>query len=313
MSDSLRWDSDELKGRSSEWITVVTQSLIDRLIGLDPSLNRENIDLFKFKEAAEFIRLSNWLQDTVYRKFGVAVLKCGPQLSDDQARFAQLAFSSEFGDNVTSTPFADHRPLFALEVKPDPTCNGRYQGSGLKNDRIGFHTDGSGSPDRDVTVVSMLCVRAARFGGQCRLSNSLAVYERLPNAVRDVLYRSFRRVDPDNPQRLPEDLVSKPIYKHEYDDPCLTFSYHPRFLRQELVRSNGITEEVEWAFSVLEKYLEDGCCEINLMPHEILFINNRVIAHDRREFWDESNSSRLLERFWAGSYAQSAVSHTLKG
>lgn len=312
MSDSLRWDSDELRGRSSDWINVLTQPLIDRLIGLDSSLKRENADLVRFREATEFVQLSNWLKDSVYRKFGIAVLKCGRQLSDDQARFAQVAFSCEFGDNVTSTPF-DQRPLFALEVKPDPTCNGRYQGSGLRNDRIGFHTDGSGSPDRDVTVVSMLCVRAARFGGQCRLSNSVTVYEQLPVAVREVLYRSFRRVDPDNPRRVPEDLVSKPIYKHEYGDSCLTFSYHPRFLRQDLMRTNGIPEEVEWAFGVLEKYLEDAGCEINLMPHEILFINNRVIAHDRREFWDETNSSRLLERFWAGTYAQPTESRTSKG
>lgn len=313
MSKKLFWDARSIREQSSEWITVLSQPLVDLLRVLTPTLESENTDLAIFKQSTAFEELSYQLRETIFDQTGVAILKCGSCLSDDQARFVQLAFSSEFGDNVTSTPCRDHRPLFALEVKPDPTCNGRYQGSGLKNDSIGFHTDGSGSPDRDVTVVSMLCVRPARFGGQCRLSNSVMAHERLPQTVLDVLYRSYQRVDPDDPHRMTEDLVSKPIYKHESGDRCLTFSYHPKFLRQALVRSNGLTEEVEGAFSVLEKHLEEAGCEINLMPHEILFINNRTVAHDRREFWDESNSSRLLERFWAGSYAQSASSRTSKG
>lgn len=295
----FRWNSGTLIPQTSQWIFEPHDDLLRHLNLLEATLDRGNADLLTFRQLPAFRKFSTRLTRVVLREVGIALVKCGPGLSPDQARFLQVALGGEFGQNVTTTPGADDRPLFALEVKDDPTCNGRYQGSGLKNDRIGFHTDGSGNPDRDVLLVSMLCVRAARFGGQCRLANSLIAYESLPDVARSLLHKPYARIDPNDPHRSLDSLLHRPIFNKE----VFEFSYHPSFLRLGIEKTNGrIGDEEQHAFAALEKSLEDAAVDLNLMPNEILFINNKVIAHDRRKFWNETNSQRLLERLWAGTY-----------
>jgi alpha-ketoglutarate-dependent taurine dioxygenase len=296
---NFRWHSRNLIAQTTQWIFPIHHDLIRYVTQFNSTLDCGSEDLLRFRQVPAFREFSARLKRVVLREVGIALLKCGPDLTPDQARFVQLALGLEFGENITTTPDDDDRPLFALEVKDDPTGNGRYHGSGLKNDRIGFHTDGSGNPNRDVLLVSMLCIRAARFGGQSRLANSVIAYESLPEVARSLLHKSYARIDPNDPQRSLDSLLNRPIFKKE----IFEFSYHPSFLRQGIEKTKGrIDHKEQQAFEALEKSLEDAAVDLNLMPNEILFINNRVIAHDRREFWNETDSQRLLERLWAGTY-----------
>ena len=294
----FRWHFETLIAQTSQWIFELHNDVISQLSRFNLILEQGNSDLLKFRQLPTVRELSARLKRVMLSEVGVALLKCSPDFSQDQIRFVQVALGCEFGENITPTPDADDRPLFALEVKDDPTSNGRYQGSGLKSDGIGFHTDGSGNPDLDVLLVSMLCIRAARFGGQCRLSNSVIAYESLPEVVRALLHKPYARIDPNDPHRSLDSLLNRPIFNKEVFD----FSYHPSFLRLGIEKTEGRIGPAERdAFAALEKALEDAALDLNLMPNEILFINNKVVAHDRRQFWNDRNSQRLLERLWVGT------------
>lgn len=249
------------------------------------------------------------LQDLVLGQTGVAVLKCGAKCSADEARLLQIVLGCEFGCNVTVTPNGDHRPLFALEAVQDPTANGRYSGNGLRGNTIGFHTDGSGIADRNVDLLSMLCVRPARFGGQSRVANAQMAYKSLPPTTRDELAKPFPRESPFAPGATDAGLKSAPIYCEAERNGAryLHFSYHPQRVRNGLGHDMERLEAALKSLNMLDEALERFSCDINLMRNEILFVNNAAIAHDRRAFIDDPLATRLLERFWAGTLINTSV------
>src|SRR5205807_9848838 len=118
---------------------------------------------------------------------------------DDEARLLQLILGCEFGLNVTRTPESDDRPLFALEEKRDPTASGRFSGNGLRSNVIGFHTDASGSTDRNVDLLTMLCLRPCRLGGQSRVANAQMPYQSWSLAATVALSKPFPRDSPHPP------------------------------------------------------------------------------------------------------------------
>jgi hypothetical protein len=299
------WDADSLMEHNDEWIIDLTDEL--NFITIDKCLTKGEHCWQHYKHDGcpqELKRLSQQIQELVLHRTGIALLKCGSKLSSDQARLIQLMLGCEFGENITKTAQGDDRPLFALHITKDPTAKGQYYGNGLKGNQIGFHTDGSGSTDREVKLLSMLCICQARFGGQSRIANSQLAFEHLPPAAQEFLQQDFPRQNPYDDKLAPHELKRKPIFRKSKDEglPHMYFSYHPDRVRNGLKQTKGSLEKQENdTFCLLEETLEKFSCDINLMANEILFLNNRVIAHDRRRFWDDPKAGRWLERFWAGN------------
>ncbi|HEY6766853.1 MAG TPA: TauD/TfdA family dioxygenase [Candidatus Sulfotelmatobacter sp.] len=303
------WDGPQLQARGAEWI-----------IDIEPEIMQSDLRSFLSQNS---VRWQHWtdlgcpeslkpvgsrLQELVLKQTGIALVKCGLQCTPDMARLLQLILGCEFGLNVTTTPESDDRPLFALEAVQDPTVRGMYSGNGLRGNAIGFHTDGSGSTDRSVDLLSLLCIRPARFGGQSRVANAQQAYNSLPSAAKDVLAEAFPRENPFAPG-VTGALKVGPIFcgVERYGVSYFHFSYHPQRVR------NGSRCDMErfsatiGTLQMLDEALERFSCDINLMTNEILFVNNSAIAHDRRAFIDDPQAKRQLERFWAGTFTKAAV------
>ncbi|MES1240661.1 MAG: TauD/TfdA family dioxygenase [Acidobacteriota bacterium] len=303
------WHPHTLRDQAAEWVIDLQDTLraapkIMTDMEADLPSNAEgrwrHYDKVRWQD--ELNPLVQRIKSLVLDQTGIAVLKCGSELTSDQARLIQLLLGCQFGVNITKTAEGDDRPLFAMGVKEDPTAEGRYLGNALKRKQIGFHTDGSGTSDRDVVLLSMLCIRPARFGGQSRISNSHLAFESLPEVAQTILQKPVPRQNPYAPELDVSSLRSVPIFQAvEAGQGYRSFSYHPDRIRDGVKQALGrVPLEVEAAFLLLEEALEAFSCDINLVGNEILFINNHVIAHDRRAFWNDPRAPRLLERFWAG-------------
>lgn len=304
------WHPHTLRDQAAEWVidlrdTLRVDSKIIAEMETELPLTKEerwrHYDMVRWQ--GELDPLVQRIRNLVLCQTGIAVLKCGSELTADQARLVQLVLGCQFGVNITKTAEDDDRPLFAMGVKEDPTAEGRYLGNALKRKQIGFHIDGSGTTDRDVVLLSMLCIRPARFGGQSRVSNSHLAFASLPTNIQAILQQPFPRQNPYAPELDVSSLKNVPIFQEvETEQRYRIFSYHPDRIRDGIKQTMGrVPLEVEAAFLLLEEALEAFSCDINLMANEILFLNNHVIAHDRRPFWNDPRGPRLLERFWAGT------------
>lgn len=249
----------------------------------------------------------------LHERHGVAVVRCGAAIDADVARAIEIVVGSTFGKNVSMVPEEPDRPLFEISAKPkegkqaDAIKRVVYRGNGKNQRPIGFHTDGSGTADRRVEVLGLLCIRPARFGGCSRIANSHAARFLLPECVQSVLRKTYPRMSPYEESQRPEALQLRPIYGPRLRDDVYEFSFHPERVRQGLeIRDGFVTAEAEEAIAALEAALEASSVDVNLHANEILFVNNLCVAHDRSAFRDQHGVERTLERFWAGCSSESA-------
>jgi len=304
------WDGSELQARSAGWIVDLGSAIstpdLQSFLRRNSPLWRERSDVGC---PAPLQEICSRLRDILFKETGVALVRCGQNLTPNEARLLQLVLGCVFGVNITRTPGSDDRPLFALEASQDPTANSKYSGNGLRSNTIGFHTDGSGCGDRDVEVLSLLCIRPARFGGQSRVANAQLARASLSSSTREVLASAFARENPFAPSSAATSLKTAPIYCEAVKEGVthFRFSYHPQRVRNAFCGQFERFPATVAALTELDEALERFSCDINLGVNEIIFVNNWAIAHDRRAFIDDPRAKRLLERFWAGTFTMAGV------
>ncbi|MBI3818750.1 MAG: TauD/TfdA family dioxygenase [Planctomycetes bacterium] len=349
----FRWNAKNLTRRVEAWVFDLES--FPKLMSLIRELDQQGEDWHQFEKLidpksenvliAEWIRSSRALiskiKNLLYRDTGVVIVKCGPRISSNQARWAELLIGCGLGTNnrnVTQIPKAkENRPLFQATVNKDSTAEKTYVGNGYKRNAIGLHVDGSGSNGRLIEILVMLFLRQARFGGQSRVANSQLVFDNLSIRSKRTLQKSFPRESPYKPGIgiPPTSLACAPIYKsisdNNGDERILInrFSYHPsrvrngwKFTHTEKSKivaveydpdqiDTDLSQELNEALTELDKRLEDNACEITLMQNDLLLLNNQVIAHDRVEFQDDARAPRLMERLWVGKFNKEEAEHLI--
>ena len=333
----FQWDRTTLIDRVADWIVNIND--YPETVSVVRSLDDTGLCWERYRDFLDSDEWSGWeeksqllylrIRQLLFKDTGIAVLKSGAALSGNQARLVELLLGCRLGVNVTMTPGKQpggrpERPLFQATMKKDPTAGGDYAGNALKGNAIGLHTDGSGTIDRRVEVLSMLYLRPARFGGQSVVANSLEAFQQLAADVKEVLQRSFPRQNPYKSVPPPKELLCLPIFKRVCNDSIETmeFSYHPQRVRNgvKLARTSSqklesetvrhdpanipdkLTDEEAHALQELDDTLRAVSFDIAIQANEILLLNNLVVTHDRRPFRDDPDAPRLMERFWAGQF-----------
>lgn len=162
-----------------------------------------------------------------------------------------------------------------------------------------FHVDLS-------DVVGLMCVRAAKTGGQTQLVSSLAIHDIIkaerPDLLK-VLERGFYwdRRGEEGPGELPRTQERIPVFS--YKDDLVSCRMHRGFINWWVKRSGEApTAEETEAMDLFEQicFREGMMHETYLAPGDILFVNNYTVLHARTEFedWPEPGRGRYLLRLW---------------
>jgi Taurine catabolism dioxygenase TauD, TfdA family len=170
----------------------------------------------------------------------------------------------------------------------------RYRTSG----NIDFHCDAA-------DVVGLLCINAARDGGQSRIASSIAIFNALFDQSPELIARLF---DPFALDRRGEE---KPGEKGFFRRPACRFSNGQlrTFYHSEYMRSAARFMEDEAldaaAKQVLDFYDQAAAStefhlDMYLEPGDMQFISNHSIIHARTEYQDyaEVARKRHLLRLW---------------
>ena len=171
-----------------------------------------------------------------------------------------------------------------------------------------FHTDSS-SKEVEPACVALLCLQPARTGGVSLLCSAASVHEALrqedPEAL-DRLYRDFARdVVTPGKTRSPDTVRHNrfPIFRLDGARDELVF----RYMRYWIERAHDVIGEPLpaadlRALDLLDARLADErfVLPIALQRGDMLFLDNRTIAHNRTAYEDAPDRPRLYVRMWMG-------------
>ncbi len=163
--------------------------------------------------------------------------------------------------------------------------------------KIDFHCDAA-------DIVGLMCLRAAKSGGDSRIASSVTIFNRILAERPDLAPRLFEpfKLDLRGEQR-PGQAPTRDIAPCAFADGRLSTFWHSEYLRSA-TRHEGV------ALSAAEQELidlydslaasPDLHLDMALEPGDMQFISNHVTVHSRTAYedWEEPNEKRHLLRLW---------------
>lgn len=156
-------------------------------------------------------------------------------------------------------------------------------------------------------VVALLCVNAARFGGQSRIASTMALY----NAVLEThpeylewLYRGFHHnLRGDASEAAPFGCTPKPIPVYRYYKGALSCVFNASTIKEAQRRMGALVPDTEMQaidYMVELARSDEYRLDMEFRPGDLQVLNNYTVLHWRTEFndWPEPERKRLLYRLW---------------
>jgi TfdA family taurine catabolism dioxygenase TauD len=221
----------------------------------------------------------------------------GAAISDEVLRWAYLLIGLQVG-----VPIGERGSLVEISGRCHAGADSVHREDGPETS---FHTDSAGQDVPD--VVGMLCLAPARAGGECQVASAIAAHELLKGRCRDLLgelYEPLLRPDPARGR-----VVPRPIFAT--DGRTLLFNY----MRHQIETAHDqarlpLTVRQLTALDCLDEALSDPLAHVQFQMKrgEMLFVNNRHIAHNRQSFIDHPDPAlrRRMVRMWLSLPAQGA-------
>ena len=169
------------------------------------------------------------------------------------------------------------------------------------NQAMNMHSDG-------FDVVGLLCLRDARVGGASRICSAIAVHDRMAATRPDllaVLYEGMRirRMARDAERGNGYQVTPRAVPLFAPDGGGVSACVHVGQVRD--AAANGA-----FAMSDVQREALDVLCaltaspefylEMDILPGDMQFLNNRLVLHGRAQFedWPELERRRHLLRLW---------------
>ena len=168
----------------------------------------------------------------------------------------------------------------------------------------GFHTDSS-SVDICPDIVALLCEEAGTAGGESLISNALRAHRQLcleAPEVMPVLEQDFvRDVVTPGRKRTPANLRRNrfPIFAGRGQ--ARTFRYMRYWVeRGQRAVGSPLAPDQTAALDALDEALQtpENVVGFRLERGDMLFIDNRILAHNRLAYSDAAGHTRRLQRMW---------------
>lgn len=310
IEDSTCWYASEFADRQPLYIELGAPELsaIDRVMA---GLRDEDVPFHDIRQAMfSDPNLNGTLADlfaTITEGRGFAILRGIPvdryDVSDVERIF--WGIGSHLGTGHSQSARGDYMGHVFDETKPGERQSARGY---LSRRKLTLHTDLS-------EIVSLLCVRRAKFGGESVFVSAPAVYntvlaehpEFMPVYFRGFPYHRRGEEAPDAEPITPYDI---PIFSATHGTfSCFyvrgIFEVGLRDLKRDLTALE--IDALDYLDDVMNR--DDICLRIQLEPGDAAFTNNRTVLHARTEFedWEEPEKKRLLLRLWLKSRASRPV------
>ena len=216
------------------------------------------------------------------------------EMTHDELGMAYWAFGTGFGRGVAQSPMGDR-----LGYVTDVSTDGKRERGYRSAVELSLHTD---SDD----IVSLLCLRQARIGGESRLVSSVAVYNEIVRSRPDLLeplfagyhYHWFGEQPPGQGT-----VTDYPVPVFGYERGRLSCVFLREFIRMA-AEETGIALDARQseALDVFGEVMEREAMQFrfHLHPGCASFINNYTVLHSRTAFedWPQDERKRLLLRLW---------------
>ena len=297
------WTRRELISRSSLWFSVLPRAFKPELLELCRVLARsgqryDTVARVKWPLADLALYGEQLLSELVHGSGIVYVVGlCSPEadLPDEVLRWAYLLIGLQMGVPLSSS-------TLLLDITTRNPCSSRtidVLGRSTQTETA-FHTD-SGLDGEVPDLVGSLCLRPARQGGEYQVSSALrardTMWERCGHLV-DELYAPLLR-EGEGSGLAP---VSRPVFAQRRGAMGLRFDYARQGIEGGSMRADQpLRPAQQRALDHLDEALRDpaGCVQFQMRRGDMLFVNNHLIAHNRRPFDDSGAAARrLMVRMW---------------
>ena len=300
--------------RSDRWIRQVEPEMLDEIDAALRQVEKRGLDWREITKAdfplPGMEALFEDIREELENGSGMMKLRGLPvtRYSEDQLRRIYFGLGHHIGTPV----FQNRRGELMRDIRDEGAAAGqRYgqvEGKGdgkpflssyartLTNGQLRFHTDRT-------DVVTLLCVRQARKGGNSKIASSPAVHnailERRPDLL-EALFEPFPRSRFGEESDQTDSIYPLPIFGVR--DGRFTSHYSLTYIEaaQLVEGATKLTDKQREALDMLMAVMEELCFEMTLEPGDLQLLNSHVTYHGRTAFEDDQSTGhdRLLMRLW---------------
>lgn len=221
-------------------------------------------------------------------------------LNDAQLRCFYIAFGSALGQPMLQYgrlyPVMDRGASYQTQSVP----------VSMTNSETCFHTDSS-AVDVVPDFVGLLCEQPSNNGGDSLVSNALRVFRTLERDHPDLLAAlqrdKYRDVVTPGKEKTRANLLRNrfPIFAQCDREGGVLFRYMRYWIEVGHEKAGAPLSAVEIeAMDRLDALLKhpDNVVSFRLERGDILWVNNRLLAHNRTAYRDTADNVRQLQRMW---------------
>jgi TfdA family taurine catabolism dioxygenase TauD len=167
------------------------------------------------------------------------------------------------------------------------------------NRKLEYHTD-------SVDVVGLLCLQAAKAGGESYLASSMTVYNEILKKNPDLLAALFQPFATDRRGEVPEGM--KPwfdipmFHRHAGRLSCIYVRQYIESAQRNFPEARRLTPGQREAMDLVDELCNDPAIHLSMdfRPGDIQLLHNHQILHSRGDFenWPEPERHRHLLRLW---------------
>ncbi|USG60911.1 TauD/TfdA family dioxygenase [Sneathiella marina] len=295
------WRGPALRPRPEDWTNILTPSDIAEIEQAVDQVSAAGLDISEVSRDSFLLptlstKIQGW-KSQIKDGLGFVLVKGLPveEWGFEKSSLAYWGLGHHLGVPGAQNP--DNELLGHVidysEERTNPLVR-RYRTSG----NIDFHCDAA-------DVVGLLCINAARAGGQSRIASSVAIFNALFDENPDLIPLLFEPFFID--RRGEEKPGEKGYFRRpacRYADGELRTFYHSEYMRSAARFMDG--ETLDSGVSQILDFYDDAAAspdfhlDMYLEPGDMQFISNHSIIHARTEYQDyaEVARKRHLLRLW---------------
>jgi len=167
------------------------------------------------------------------------------------------------------------------------------------NRKLEYHTD-------SIDVVGLLCLKAAKAGGESYLASSMTVYNEILKRRPGLLPALFEPFATDRRGEVPEGMkpwFDIPVFhRHAGKLSCIYVRQYIESAQEHFPEARRLSPEQRAAMDLVDEICNDSGVHLSMdfRPGDIQLLHNHQILHSRGDFenWPEPERHRHLLRLW---------------